>query len=543
MIKLPFRNKYFVLLLLLIIPAFAALMKSGYFPMHDDIQGMRVLEMQKCMHDYQIPCRWVPDMGYGYGYPQFNYYAPLPYYLMATPTLLGLGILTSVKLGFLLSILGSGISMYFLGKKLWGVRGGIISALLYTYAPYRAVDVYVRGAMGEAWAFVFLPLILLFTAEILDRKRKRKYILPLALSLAGLALSHNVTVLMFIPFYALFVILYKKVNITNLLPLVISGVWGICLSAFFVLPAFFEKNYVHVETILEGYFNYLAHYVGIKQLLFSTFWGYGVSTLGPLDGLSLSVGIFIWAIPLLTLFLLVYLNKPKSLKKALAFFVLGCLALFMIHPKSQFLWDHVSVLSYVQFPWRFLSLVILFFATVSGALGMLSNKYITLGIFVLLMLMYGSFFKPDKYLKITDAQKFSGESWKQQQTISIFDYLPKGANAPPAQAAPENPYSKNASIVVLSRNLGTNWQKWDLNISEQSEVSFPTFDFPNWSAKVDGKSVMIDNNNELGLITLQLEEGEHSIELNLKNTPLRTASNILSLVALLAIAFYVKKYE
>jgi len=67
----------FLLFLVLIIPSFSKLIRPGYFPMHDDLQAIRLLQMDKCIKDGQIPCRWVPDMGYGYGYPQFNYYKSL----------------------------------------------------------------------------------------------------------------------------------------------------------------------------------------------------------------------------------------------------------------------------------------------------------------------------------------------------------------------------------------------------------------------------------------------------------------------------------
>ncbi len=109
-----------VLLLLLVIPTFSSLLRPGYFPMHDDMQAMRLLQMDKCIKDGQIPCRWVPDMGYGYGYPQFNFYPPLPYYVMETFHLLGLGYLDSVKAGFVLSVLVSTAGMYLLGSTLWG---------------------------------------------------------------------------------------------------------------------------------------------------------------------------------------------------------------------------------------------------------------------------------------------------------------------------------------------------------------------------------------------------------------------------------------
>src|SRR3989344_7252510 len=159
--KISIFKKIAILVLLLIVslPSFISLLKPGYFPMHDDIQAMRLLQMDKCLKDGQLPCRWVPDMGFGYGYPQFNYYAPLPYYIMEIFHLTGVGYLDSVKLGFALSLLVGTLGMYLLASSLWGRVGGVLSAVFYTYAPYKAVDIYVRGAMGEAWALAILPYL------------------------------------------------------------------------------------------------------------------------------------------------------------------------------------------------------------------------------------------------------------------------------------------------------------------------------------------------------------------------------------------------
>src|SRR3989344_6296183 len=117
-----------VFLLIVILPTFSALLRQGFFPMHDDMQAMRLMQLDKCVKDWQIPCRWVPDMGYGYGYPQFNYYAPLPYYIMEGFHLLGFGFLDSVKVFFVLTVLISAWAMYLLGSALWGAKGGFLSA-------------------------------------------------------------------------------------------------------------------------------------------------------------------------------------------------------------------------------------------------------------------------------------------------------------------------------------------------------------------------------------------------------------------------------
>src|SRR5438034_4789314 len=85
-----------------IIPLF----HSGFFPVHDNAQVSRVYEMTRAIADGMFPVRWSNDFGYGYGYPVFNFYAPLAYYigstimfltasdpLIATKIMMGLGII------------------------------------------------------------------------------------------------------------------------------------------------------------------------------------------------------------------------------------------------------------------------------------------------------------------------------------------------------------------------------------------------------------------------------------------------------------------
>src|SRR5574338_839363 len=83
------------------------LIGEGYFNMHDDLQMMRQLEMEKCFLDGQIPCGWVPDMGYGYGYPLFNYYPPFPYLIGEMFRIFTIPFTLTVKLTFALSIISS----------------------------------------------------------------------------------------------------------------------------------------------------------------------------------------------------------------------------------------------------------------------------------------------------------------------------------------------------------------------------------------------------------------------------------------------------
>jgi len=542
----------FLLFLVLIIPAFLKLIRPGYFPMHDDLQAIRLLQMDKCIKDGQIPCRWVPDMGYGYGYPQFNYYNPLPYYLMEGFHLFGLGYLDSIKLGLVVSILASAVGMFLLGKSLWGTAGGFISGLLYTYAPYRAVDIYVRGAMGEVWAFVFLPFVFYSSREVI--KGRRKAILWLALSLAALFTSHNITSLIFIPVFVSWVIftyfsLYgspipsSRKELKN----VFLGIsWGFAISAFFLLPAWLEREFVHIETLLQGYFNYLAHFVSLNQLLFSNYWGYGSSQLGPFDEISLSVGLVHWLLPLLVLGLLAFFRKKKEFLLVLFFAGFGWVALFLTHQKSVWVWDRLSILAFLQFPWRFLILAVFCFSIAAGGMATLftkkgSYKYLML-IASILLISYSGLFRPRAWLDITDEDKFSGELWQKQLTVSIFDYLPIYAEQPPTQEAPKRPTLVRGEGGIIQGEKGTDWQQWEIFVaSSEALVRLPLYYFPGWKVWVDKEETPIDYQNELGLITFLVPRGRHQVLAKLTETPIRKTGNLVSLVSLAIIPLFLRK--
>src|SRR3989344_4697735 len=103
---------WIVLIVILTIPTFYRLIKPGFFFMQDDLQAMRVHQMFACFKDLQIPCRWVPDMGYQYGYPQFLYYPPSVYYVGALIHLFGIQIIDSVKIMFALGYIFSALFMF-----------------------------------------------------------------------------------------------------------------------------------------------------------------------------------------------------------------------------------------------------------------------------------------------------------------------------------------------------------------------------------------------------------------------------------------------
>ena len=552
--KILLKKENFLPLMIVVVSAILAgrtlIFEKGYFNMHDDLQMMRQLEMEKCFFDGQFPCRWVPDMGYGYGFPLFNFYPPLPYLTGTIFRVMQFSFVDTAKLTFALSLILSGITMYFLSKEFFGRWGGVVSSLFYIWAPYHSVDIYVRGAMNESWALIFFPAILWTSYRLLkEEKEILKWIIGLALSWVGLLLSHNLMVMIFTPVFALwcFIFWLKERNIKKIFQFVISGLTALILAGFFTLPAIFEQKYVHVDTLVQGYYEYIAHFATIGQLLFTRFWGYGPSIWGPNDGMPFQIGHIHWTLSIVIIVLIgVMFLRDKKWKKILTndFVVatlfsvaVGWFAAFMTHQNSTFIWQKIHFLSFAQFPWRFLTISILGFSLTSGSVFVLLPKkispFVTTLIVIVMVAFNWNYFLPlgEKMGDLTDAQKFSGAAWDLQRTAGIFDYLPKTAIE-----NPKEPPNSLADVVegegkIVGPSAGTNWAKFEVELSKDSKVRVNLFQFPTWKVEVDGEDVeaSIPESEKWGRMYINVPQGKHSVYLKLENTPIRTFSNYLSL--------------
>ena len=545
MLKLSkYKFFWYILIIIFTIPAVWNLLRPGFFPMQDDLQAFRVQQMDKCFDDGQIPCRWVPDAGYGYGYPQFNYYPPFPYYVGAVIHRVGIQYIDVVKILFVTGYIFSALTMFLLVNELLKNKwAGFVSAVLYTYIPYKAVEVYVRGALSEFWAQIFFPLIFWLIYKVV-MTGKKSFILFLGVSIAMLATTHTLMTIIFVPVAVLWAIYWLSTEKwVNLSKVIWSGLLGFGLSAFYLLPVAFERQFVHIESMLSGYFDYRAHFVNLYKLFISREWGYGSSGF-PNELLNLSLGIVQWVVGLLTVGLAI-LNYKKSRKlSVLAFliFISSLLTVFMIHMKSSFIWVKLPFLWYMQFPWRFLAVSIFLLCLLSGFFTYFCKKYAyILGTILILasIVLNISFFVPKDWLDITDSDKFSGVSWQKQMTISIFDYLPIYATLPPINEAPKILEIMDGKAEVLEYKKGSDFQYGIIKVEENASVRLPLFDFPGMVVKVNGKRIEHYNNDCrghdfcYGLISFKLPEGEHKIKVELKDTPIRKIGNYISLISII----------
>jgi hypothetical protein len=467
---------------------------------------------------------------------------------------LGASFVTTAKLTFALSFLVSGVGMYFLAKEFFGRLGGVLASVFYIWAPYHAVDVYVRGAMNEAWALAWFPFIFWAGYRLIkEKKNLTKWIIGLTLSWFALLTSHNLMVLIIAPVFVgwLFLHLWREKSWNKIPHLVLSGILAFGSAAFFTLPALLENKLTHIESALVGYYDFTAHFVSINQLLISRFWGYGGSAWGLInDKMSFQVGYLHWILSLI-IGLLIFLklsNKKKNMLKKIKknksilfvsfLFFVGWFSTFMAHARSTSIWLAIPLLRLIQFPWRFLAITIFAFSFIAGAMMVIVPKKLTKIVFVVLtlglLLFNWNYFKPERGRMgpLADEEKFSEAAWELQQAGGIYDYLPKTA-----EMAPREPQKQLAEIlegegVIIDPKQGTNWAEFNVIIdSDTAMVRIGIFQFPDWQVFIDGGQIetIVPEEEKWGRMWIEVPKGEHKITARFYNTPIRTIANTISL--------------
>lgn len=560
-------NLPYLIILLITFIVSTPLLKTGFYTIHDDQQIARLFLFDQSLFAGQFPPRWVNSLGFGFGYPLFLFYPPFVYILGELYHLFGFGFITSIKLVFFSSILFSGITMYVFSKEHFGKMAGLIGAIFYIMVPYRALDVYVRGALAESFSFVWLPLIL-WSFYKLEKTKNTLYLFLSSIFLALLMITHN---LIFLPFalilflYLFFQIIFSTDKIKLALLYLTSIILAFCLSAFFWMPSLIEKKYTLVNQILlTELADFKIHFV-FPQQLWNWPWGFGGSAPGLADGISFKIGkihiIMSGAAFLLSLVILIN-SKFKFKKNGLLIslsFLLFLFSTFMTTFYSEFIWNAIPQLAYLQFPWRFLIFTALFSSFLAAAfiyqLKLPFLKLIASGALLCLLIIPNfKLFKPQFYRQsLTDQKATSNHEINWYVSSSSFEYIPNSVDLHKTNLGTSFPNVTEAEIPATAVDAIDNTSQINILKSIPGKLSFTTnsqsatilkvniFNFPGWQAKIDSQKAVISDNNKLKLITLNIPEGYHRISLEFKNTKIRTIANVISLFSIFFLVILVIK--
>ncbi len=537
--------------------------------MHDDQHIARLYLLDRAIHQGYFYPRWVDTLGFSFGYPLFNFYPPLIYYIGEVFHKVGFSLIWSVKLvimaGFALSVSG----MYlFLKKKLGPMFSGV-GATLYGYLSYHAILVYVRGAFAEFFSVALLPFVFLSLENFAAKKTLRSGAL-FAVCFALLILAHPLIAfpfLIFLGLYGLFFLVKDKQKIKLLAFLAGAILLGLSLAAFFWLPAMIERNYTQVDLLsTTNLAAYGLHYVCPGQFIYSP-WGYGGSIPGCQDGLSFQLGkVYLGLLFLSIVGAVFYWFKKRKFDSTLQYYglylFLMSFSLFMTTSFSAVIWDNLKFLAYLQFPWRFLTFAGFFLSAAAAfSLHFLAQwlkkgqgKRIAGVISIIIILVtigtYQKYFKPQSYIVTTDQQKTSFEEIAWNVSLTSLDFIPKGVptkklnqdritvDIDKSNLQPNlyNVYRGNTKRVDVLKNT---MREKEFNIDAFVPLEFwlYTFDFPGWKAYLNDKEIPIYPNETFQLISVKIPQGYHNLRFVFEDTLVRKIANAISLVAIFAVLY------
>lgn len=482
--------------------------------------------MDRLLSEGQFPPRWSGELNNGYGYPLFLFNYPLPAMVGEIFHHLGLGFVDSVKMVFLLSMLGSVVGMYLFLRALFRGNnlGAFLGSLFYLYAPVRFSTVYVSAAVGAALGLGIVPFVF-WSLYRIYQTNQLGYILIGSLSLAALILSHNVTTLIFAPAilgFSLLLIYQSEDRIKLIRNISLTIFLGLMLSAWFWLPALLEKQYTFYDLVMKRF--YTNHFPAPWQLIRSP-WGYGLSHPGDQeDGLSFQIGlIHLGVILLLASLLWFYRRYQDFLWWGRFCLILFLLSVFLMLEVSVWFWDRVPLLGYVQFPARFLSLAI-FSAAIASALLV---RYLPFRKLVFVILLGLVIYANRNHWNINQVFDPGEEYYLSLKTTSTAwgEHLPRTGKIADRKASGKFEFISGGGQISLKENKSAKVIA-AVESSTSAQLRFNQFYFPGWEIKIDGKPVRSSDN----LPQFHLEKGRREVVAEFTNTPVRNMADGLSVV-------------
>jgi uncharacterized membrane protein YfhO len=480
--------------------------------------------------------RWAPDLSRGYGQPLFVFHPPFFYWIAEIGHVAGLNPVVAVNVAAALLVFVAAGAMFRLGRLYFGETGGWIAAAAYLYAPYFAVDLYVRSAIEEVAAMSLFAVALYGLAAYAKERRRRDWILAACAFAAVLCCNFPMALVstpLLIAFagFTVWQTRSREVAIRQTAAVAL----GFALGAWAWIPGLLETQNVSMSRVLSGAFQYTQHFVYFQQL-FSTFWGYGNSVAGPNDGMSFSLG---WSH--LALAVAGYILATRRRDFTARFFGAACLVFcFFLLQDAQWLWENLPLLPYIEFPWRLLGPAALSLAMAVAALGPALDGLgrwrglAIAGVLALLIVPNLPHLAPprlvDADLALWTPQKLSESGF---ETTTMGEVSPRWMPAPP-------PFDPRPKIAPADARVSERWRdavSWTGEIHAKSAVRvwLPIAYYPGWTVRVDGHPVAAAPAQGVGMLEFEAAAGDHLVQASFGRSADRLVAEAISLAGLIAL--------
>jgi hypothetical protein len=477
----------FVLVLLYVIHP---LLSRGFYRSDDgEWMVIRLSAFYQSLAEGQFPVRLLGRLNNSFGYPVATFLYPGFLYIGSLLHAFGVSFVDAVKVILTSSIVASSLLIYATLRRSFSKEASLLGAATYVTSPYLLYDLYRRGSVGEILAF--LPASLLWFAV----STSTYWLLPLGV--AFLIVSHNSLALILGGALGIYMLTQS-----NRVALVRWASVGVLMASFFWIPAIFERAFTVFDTIRIS--DPLRYFISWDNWLLLS-----VPTL---------IGLIYagW----------MYKAKGTSSRWIQVLLFMGY---FFALPLSVIFWQGELLPRIVQFPFRFLSIVVLFGPyIVSAMVDSVGKAY--KGIVYGLLLVSSIYGAVHMVSQVQYVQNPEGYYTTNEATTTVGDeYLPIWVTQNPQKRANQPFEFVAGEVQITSSNVTTQKLSLATQSNQQSTLQINKQYYPGWGVTIDGILVPIDYQNPAGVIRVAVPAGNHTIVATFRETVFRFIADMLSI--------------
>jgi hypothetical protein len=498
--------------------------------------------------------RWSEWANHGFGEPRFIFYPPFSW--MLAPALSLFVPWDYVPVAFIILVQTfAGLSAFAFARRLLpqSQSAALCAAACYAANPNALLMTYFRSDYAELLASAFFPLLFLAAMQLADilecgaSRRTAPTLFFFSAALAAVWLSNAPAGVM--STYSVTLLFAWSAFVHKSWQPIVRGATGLALgfglAAFYIVPAAFEQRWVNISQALSTGLlpseNFLYTVINDPE---HTFFNYIASTIAAtlivFTGAAALAARRIPAQP-------VVFPAQAGLWSAFLFLATGATVLMLRF--TSILWQILPKLRFVQFPWRWMSILtvpFLYFLAVTVArrrfrwlcvaatLALLTST----GVYLVQHTWWDKEDFPTLRAAVDSGDGFNGTD--EYDPIGDDHYnLPQ--RAPRAQlllftddtGAPDFQPPANSNVIVDHWNAQEKIVR--VTTPQPARLALRLLNYPAWQVELNGGRIQPQHPEDTGQMLVAVPAGESRVTVRFARTPDRTLGAIITFVSTLLV--------
>jgi len=500
----------------------------------------QIAQFTTAMNDGDFPVLWLDGFA-NYGLPLGIFAQQLPTYTGAIFNSIVHDPVLAFNLVFFTGVLLSNIFYYYFLRLYFKPFYAFLGTFLFNFAPYRIIDIYIRGVTPEIFSMIFLPLILI-SIYFLVQKRKSSAFFFLVFSLACLFLAHPIMFVtyafVYIPYFIFNLIevslrkknsLFHFDNIKLTIFFLAAFFFAFGMIASYLLPLTMEIKYLYYGA--QSHFS-LESFIGLSNY-FDPRWHYFYHNDIFTRGHIIKPGILeLSTVVVGPLFIVCRIVKKNFIKTLSIFDLAVIMSIVIIFFTSQYatiIYQHFDLLANTQHQWRMMSgFIFLPPIIIISLLQKLNKNYLA----ILLILVVCIVRFPQIYGKNYATYPEQSYYFTRVNLHSI------NMNTIWSGKSEDYPVKRDKIEIIggkgtiESKQIKNSSRKYVINAKTPVNVVDYTFYFPGWTASIDGQKtdIQFQDPNYRGVITYTVPQGTHTVVLTFEDTKSRFIGKVVSIM-------------